>query len=626
MRAPPSTALSRELQAPAQPNVLLACLSEAATSQSVWSRRHAPSPINEMHDDWEIMLPSPIHSEPPSVESESDAPKRSTPIMLRPGRRLAASVQSISTRRDSMTWDDLLEELDQLERASSTSSSASASPLASPTASFRRGRSASYPARLDEPWALENDEAFRLASLPATPTNLDVMVEAAGRASAGSRAAREFFDVFGKLDGPGERNPLGRDSGRAADGWKSCLDVSEVPELRCPVPRPPVPAGYDTALLTAAERRLPRVMAELQRGIARGLCSGAQLSCSLPGGPPLHLWVGEVRKGQPFRRDILCNWMSTTKPVTVVAIAQLWERGLLGLSEPVASYIPEFGCNGKEGILLEHLLTHTAGIPYADVDKWTHLHEWDSVIEHICDATIEPGWEPGKRAGYHPYSAWFVLGEIVRRIDGRPFAQYVREEIFLPLGMPDCYVGMSAAEYQRYADDGRIAELRTLAKGGRVVGKNSHGTSPNEVMACVPGANGRGPADQWLRLFQMLVDEARRSQEPPAQSTHTARSPAHASRSLWLAGHGPRWDPPSAACYGAGPQHALPRGDVRRGAGRHVRLEPRPFGGLDALGRARLARHLWARRLAVLHGHLRSAARARDGHRDERAPGAKATL
>ncbi len=304
-----------------------------------------------------------------------------------------------------------------------------------------------------------------------------------------------------------------RDDSQSCVGW----------QIRDGAVRPPLPhslakrgpagcctaadADEDAALLATAERRMPRVMAELRRGIESGLCTGAQLSCSLPGEPPLHMWVGEVREGEHFRRDILCNWMSTTKPVAVVAIGQLWERNLLSLSQPVAKYIPEFGRNGKEGVLVEHLLTHTAGIPYADMAMWAQLHEWRGVLDAICDASLEAGWEPGKRAGYHPYSAWFLLGELVRRIDGRDFAQYVREEIFLPLGMPDCYVGMPAADYEAYSSAGRIAELRTLAKGGHVVGTRSHGTSPNEVMACVPGANGRGPAEQWLRLFQMLTEE-----------------------------------------------------------------------------------------------------------------------
>ena len=56
---------------------------------------------------------------------------------------------------------------------------------------------------------------------------------------------------------------------------------------------------------------------------------------------------------------------------------------------------------------------------------------------------------PGQRAGYHPTSAWFILGEIVRRVDGRPFARYVREAIFAPLGMHDCFIGMGGADFEQ---------------------------------------------------------------------------------------------------------------------------------------------------------------------------------
>lgn len=168
-------------------------------------------------------------------------------------------------------------------------------------------------------------------------------------------------------------------------------------------------------------RLLPRVFEELQRDIDAGLCTGAQVSCVIAGQRQLNLWVGNVREKVPMTKHILCNWMSTTKPVAVVAIAQLWERRLLGLSEPVARYIPEFGCHGKEKILIEHLLTHTAGIPYADMGMWNAMHEWSKVLDTICRSSLEADWVPGKRAGYHPYSSWFVLGELVRRVDGRPF-------------------------------------------------------------------------------------------------------------------------------------------------------------------------------------------------------------
>lgn len=82
---------------------------------------------------------------------------------------------------------------------------------------------------------------------------------------------------------------------------------------------------------------------------------------------------------------------------------------------------------------------------------------------------------------------------------------YCREEIFLPLGMPDCYVGMPQAAYDGYAADGRFAELRTMGAKGKILTTATVGVKANEVMACVPGSNGRAPACQWLRVFECLL-------------------------------------------------------------------------------------------------------------------------
>ena len=116
------------------------------------------------------------------------------------------------------------------------------------------------------------------------------------------------------------------------------------------------------------------------------------------------------------------------------------------------------------------------------------------------------GWHVARHAPRTtPYSAWFILGEIVRRIDGRPFDKYVREEIFMPLEMWDCYIGMSRETFGRYHAEGRFAELRTMSPKGKVLAKSTVGTSPDEVMATVPGSNGRGPCPQWLLLFECLM-------------------------------------------------------------------------------------------------------------------------
>lgn len=137
----------------------------------------------------------------------------------------------------------------------------------------------------------------------------------------------------------------------------------------------------------------------------------------------------------------IMNWQSTAKPVAAVAIALLVDRGLCSFEAPVCTYVPEFGCNGKGPITVWHLLTHTSGIPFCDLEL---LHRsppapWDEFIRVICQS--KPESAAGEKAGYHPTSSWFILGEIVRRVTGRAFDRFVREDIFEPLGMEDCFIG-----------------------------------------------------------------------------------------------------------------------------------------------------------------------------------------
>ncbi|HEX4494972.1 MAG TPA: serine hydrolase domain-containing protein, partial [Thermoanaerobaculia bacterium] len=186
--------------------------------------------------------------------------------------------------------------------------------------------------------------------------------------------------------------------------------------------------------------RLPRTRAAIAAGIRDGLHLGAQLYASLQGQAVADAALGENRPGEPLTRGHLMLWLSATKPVPAVALAQLWERGLLELDDPVALHVPEFAAQGKEGITLRHLLTHTGGIRMLDTG-WPRL-PWDEIIARICAMRPEPRWVPGQKAGYHQASSWFILGEVIQRVSGRPFSAYVREEIFAPLGMDDSWIGM----------------------------------------------------------------------------------------------------------------------------------------------------------------------------------------
>jgi CubicO group peptidase (beta-lactamase class C family) len=249
-----------------------------------------------------------------------------------------------------------------------------------------------------------------------------------------------------------------------------------------------------------------RAIEVLEEGIADGLHIGAQLYVSERGEPCVDIAMGDARDGVAMTPDTLMIWFSMTKAVTSVAVAQLWERGLFDIDDPVARHIPEFGANGKHAVTIWHLLTHTAGIPFADdilnAAPWRESREAN--LERIYAARLD--YAPGTRAGYHPASSMSVLGELVVRLSGQPFDEYVRNEIFLPLDMTDCWVGMPETQYEAYGD--RIGLMH-----------NTDDMDPTPVPLVdsvraaatpMPGSNGRGPMRQFARLYEMLVGNGER--------------------------------------------------------------------------------------------------------------------
>jgi CubicO group peptidase (beta-lactamase class C family) len=238
----------------------------------------------------------------------------------------------------------------------------------------------------------------------------------------------------------------------------------------------------------------------IEKGMAEKLHIGAQVYVSRHGEPVADFGIGEARPGVPMDSDSMMLWWSSTKPTAAVAIGQLWERGKLNIEERVSTYIPEFAAKGKDGVTLRHVLTHTGGFRFAD-GRWAMAKPWEDIIARICGAELEEGWVPGRKAGYHPSSGWFILGEVVRRVDGRSFERYVREEIFEPLGMHDCWVGMPPERHREYGD--RIGIMH-----------NTEGDEPQPVpyvdteeacAHCVPGGGGRGPMRELGRFFEVLL-------------------------------------------------------------------------------------------------------------------------
>ena len=228
-------------------------------------------------------------------------------------------------------------------------------------------------------------------------------------------------------------------------------------------------------------------------------------ACPLPHGPRKRgsLMHGLAPGG--VTPHSIALWMSSGKPVTAVAIAQLVEQGEIELDDPVAALIPAFAAHGKEDITVRHLLTHTAGLRTADFRY--PRDDWDTIIAAVCDRSPEDGWVTGEKAGYHTQTTWFILGELVRLVDGRPVDRYVREMIFEPLGMNDSWMGMPPEVYDRYAEQGRLMRMPNTATTGP-------GSKPSKSALMSrdwstrprPGGNCMGPIRELVAFYRMLLN------------------------------------------------------------------------------------------------------------------------
>ncbi|HVM07491.1 MAG TPA: serine hydrolase domain-containing protein [Acidimicrobiales bacterium] len=260
----------------------------------------------------------------------------------------------------------------------------------------------------------------------------------------------------------------------------------------------------------AANTELERTLAEIEAGRAAGMHLGAQLAVWRDDELIADVAVGEARPGTPMTTEQMIIWWSMTKASTAVATALCWERGLLDVEAPVTVYVPEFGKHGKDALTLRHLLTHTGGFTPADrvqsnaldPDEW-----WDDVVRAICESPTDDGWVPGRDAGYHLWCSMQILGECVQRVSGRRYPEFVRDEIFLPLGMDDCWVGMPIDVAERYGD--RLGTMFNTE--GVVNGTEEEPRSlalldqPAVVSRSMPGGYGRGPMNQLVRMYRMLV-------------------------------------------------------------------------------------------------------------------------
>lgn len=164
------------------------------------------------------------------------------------------------------------------------------------------------------------------------------------------------------------------------------------------------------------------------------------------------LWGGAATpEGAPWQRDTIVNVYSTTKTMAAVCMLMLADRGAIEFDAPVARYWPEFARNGKDGVLVRHVMSHSAGLAGFDTPVTVEeLYDWEGICARLAGQA--PWWEPGTASGYHAITQGYLQGEILRRVDGRSLGTFFREEVAEPLGA-DFHIGLDAKH------DDRVGEL-----------------------------------------------------------------------------------------------------------------------------------------------------------------------
>ncbi len=202
---------------------------------------------------------------------------------------------------------------------------------------------------------------------------------------------------------------------------------------------------------------------------------------------------------------------STTKPIAAITLASIIDKLPAGYETSVADVWPEFGAAGKDQITIAQMLSHQAGLP-GFVDPVDPAIWLDPPACAAALAELEPMWPPGSAHGYHPLSWGYLIGELVRRIDGRSLGAILREDIAGPAGV-DFQIGTPEKDHARTAD---IMRPRALPDLGEINDATraaflTKWSAPNRGGAIwreieIPSANGHGTAEATAQLYGILAN------------------------------------------------------------------------------------------------------------------------
>lgn len=227
------------------------------------------------------------------------------------------------------------------------------------------------------------------------------------------------------------------------------------------------------------------------------------------------LWGGTADRAgtRAWGRDTIAMTYSVSKAFTALCALVLVDRGRLGLDDSVQRYWPELRAEAT----VRQLLSHQVGLVALDEAAPEELfYDWDALCQQL--ARTEPLWPAGTAIGESALFYGHLVGEVVRRVDGRSIGTFLREEICGPREL-DFFIGLRDAELARVAD---LTEVAALAESIvapdhpallRAAMLNPPGAVDEAVVnserwrrAEIPAVGGHGSARGIAGLYARLLD------------------------------------------------------------------------------------------------------------------------
>lgn len=206
------------------------------------------------------------------------------------------------------------------------------------------------------------------------------------------------------------------------------------------------------------DRRIEKILGEEKiPGFAAGIVYEGKVAYARGFGT---MKVGE--KDKPVTAKTLFHMASITKTFVATSVMQLWEQGKVDLDRPVVNYIPYFKVADERyrEIRVREMLSHSSGMPDVEDYEWNRPQYDEGALERYVRSLTGQKllWAPGTKFRYSNM-AFEVLGDLVAKVSGENFDDYVEAHILKPLGMK------SSTLLYKKADPALLADGYTKKKG-----------------------------------------------------------------------------------------------------------------------------------------------------------------